>query len=220
MKIKIVAFLSFIAILLSGCVTVSTPPNLPTSPKIDIPGIYHKVEKGQTLWRISKIYDINLEELAQINKINDTSSIEVGQLIFIPHRQQPQVIPIDNTNDDFIWPIQGKIIAGFGIVYKNMLNKGVNIHPTSSENVVASRGGKVVFFAEHFGPFGKTIIINHADGLSTVYARNKEVFIKAGDIVQKGALIAKVGNNYDADNYLHFEIRKGHTSQNPLFYLP
>lgn len=207
-------------LVLSGCVSAPIVQKPSTPPITSIPGIYHRVEKGQTLWRISKIYDIDLEELAQINKISDTSSIEIGQLIFIPHRKQQQPVPVDTATDDFIWPVRGKIISGFGKIYKNMVNKGINIRPESNDNVVASRSGKVVFYAEHFGPFGKTVIINHGDGLSTVYARNSQVFIKAGDTVQKGSLIAKTGAGYNDDIYLHFEVRKGHVSQNPLFYLP
>ncbi|MCX5709267.1 MAG: M23 family metallopeptidase, partial [Candidatus Omnitrophica bacterium] len=52
-------------------------------------------------------------------------------------------------------------------------------------------------------------------------ARNSELFVKAGDNVLKGTLIAKAGSaGRDKNTYLHFEIRKGHVSQNPYFYLP
>ena len=45
--------------------------------------------------------------------------------------------------------------------------------------------------------------------------------IKAGDNVQKGAVIAKAGSAVrDKNIYLHFEIRKGHMPQNPYYYLP
>ena len=64
-------------------------------------------------------------------------------------------------------------------------------------------------------------MIDHGDGLSTVYARNSEVFVKIGDEVQRGVRIAKVGQaGRDKNSYLHFEIRKRHVPQNPYFYLP
>ena len=67
--------------VLTGCATVSLAP--PAPPK-GMTGIYHQVQKGQTLWRISQAYGVELERIAQINRLADTSRIYVGQLIFIP----------------------------------------------------------------------------------------------------------------------------------------
>jgi murein DD-endopeptidase MepM/ murein hydrolase activator NlpD len=64
------------------------------------------------------------------------------------------------------------------------------------------------------------LIIDHGDGFSSVYARNSEVFIKVGENIKKGTVIAKVGSaGRDKNEYLHFQIRKGHIPQNPNFYL-
>ncbi|MBM3252459.1 MAG: M23 family metallopeptidase [Candidatus Omnitrophica bacterium] len=102
-----------------------------------------------------------------------------------------------------------------------MINKGLNIQSYGNADIIASRSGKVVFYDNNFNDFGKTIIIEHSDGFSTVYARNSRVFIKVGDYVRKGTLIAKAGSTArDKNVYLHFEIRKGHLPQNPYFYLP
>jgi murein DD-endopeptidase MepM/ murein hydrolase activator NlpD len=186
-----------------------------------LPGVYHLVEKGQTLWRIAKTYDVDLEELARINRITDTSSIEVGQILLIPNRKTQRIVPIAGLYDDFIWPLKGRVISGFGSTSNNMINKGLDIVPDGNRDVVAARSGRVSFLADNFGSFGKTIIIDHGDGFSTVYARNAECFVKAGDTIQKGALISKAGYaGRDKNTYLHFEIRKGHIAQNPYYYLP
>jgi LysM repeat protein len=205
-------------LFLSGCATAPSvrPPLAP-----GVPGIYHRVEKGQTLWRISKMYNVDLDELVQINRISDITKVEVNQLIFIPHRQKKISVPIKGYSDDFIWPNRGRVISTFGQTFNNMINKGINIQPYNNLSVVASRSGKVVFYADNFGAFGKTIIIEHSDGFSTVYARNSQVFVKAGDSVQKGTAIAKIGQaGRDKNTYLYFEIRKGYLAQNPIFYLP
>ena len=201
-----------------GCVTVP-PVAPPVSAKI--PGTYHRVEKSQTLWRISKIYNVDFDELVKINHISDAASIEAGQMIFIP--QKKKSIPFVNqySGEDFIWPIKGRVIATFGQTYNNMINKGMNIEPHRPQDVVAARSGKVIFYSPDFKGFGKTIIIDHGDGFSTVYAGNSEVLIKTGDMIQKGTSIAKIGPMERGRNpYLHFEIRKEHVSQNPYFYLP
>ncbi|MFZ2357130.1 MAG: LysM peptidoglycan-binding domain-containing M23 family metallopeptidase [Candidatus Omnitrophota bacterium] len=177
-----------------------------------IPGVYHRVEKGQTLWRISKMYNIDLEELVGINHIAAVTNIEVGKLIFIP-RQKKQIEKKDILLEDFIWPIKGRVINSFGQKLSNVVNKGINIEPSGNSDVVASRSGRIIFYSPDFKGYGKTIIIDHQDGFTTVYSRNTEVFIKPGDKVLKGMVIARV------NNYLHFEIRKGYVSQNPNFYL-
>lgn len=203
---------------ISGCAT--GPYVKPTALPSGMPGVYHRVEKGQTLWKISKMYDVDLDEIVRINRISDVSSIEIGQLIFIPNRRK-QSVPIKYTSEDFIWPVSGRIISTFGQTFNNMINRGINIQPYSNHDVVASRSGKVTFTASDFGNFGNTIIINHNDGFSSIYARNSIVFVKTGENVEKGTVIAKAGSaGRDKNKYLHFEIRKGRTPQNPLFYLP
>ena len=207
----LILILAFYILNFTGC--APAPYVRPGITSAGMPGTYHKVERGQTLWRISKMYNADLEEIVSINHISDATNIEVGQLIFIPGRQKPQAQPVKySLSDDFIWPLKGKVIATFGQIFNNMINKGINIQFYAGD-VVAARSGKVVFFDDHFLGFGKTIIIDHGDGFSTVYAMNSQVFIKAGDYIEKRALIAKAST-------LHFEIRKGHIPQNPLFYLP
>ncbi len=210
---------TYYLLFLIGCATA--PYTLPPKPQFTMPGIYHRVEKGQTLWRISKIYNVDLDEIARTNRIPDATNIEPGQLIFIPSAQRKQYLSGQSSAEDFSWPIKGKVIVSFGQTFNDMINKGINIQRVRSQDVIASRSGKVTFYDSNFENFGKTIIIDHGDGFSTVYARNSEIFVKIGDYVQRGTVIAKVGSSdRDKNTYLHFEIRKGHIPQNPYFYLP
>ncbi|MGD0335778.1 MAG: LysM peptidoglycan-binding domain-containing M23 family metallopeptidase [Candidatus Omnitrophota bacterium] len=180
------------------------------------------MEKGQTLWQISRIYNVDLESIVDINHISASSHIENGQLIFIPSEEKPAPVKrYPSAETTFIWPIEGRVIATFGQNFRNMINKGINVRPINSMDVVASLSGRVAFCSENFGPFGKTIIIEHSNGFSTVYARNAQIMVKAGDSVQKGMVIAKAGSSgRDKDVYLHYEIRKGVIPQNPYYYLP
>lgn len=206
------------SLIFCGC---ATKPFV-SRPQANMPGIYHRVERGQTLWKISKIYNVDLDEIVRINHILDVSRIEVGQSIFIPSYSRVAVSSkiLATSNDDFIWPIKGKVIASFGQTYNNMLNKGINIRVRYLGDVFASRSGKVVFLTNNFRGFGKALVIDHGDGFLTVYTGVREVSIKVGDYVQKNTAIAKVGSSKNKDTYLHFEIRKNHIPQNPYFYLP
>lgn len=207
-------------LFLNGCATVQHPIAAPLP--INIPGTYHRVKKGQTLWRISKIYNMDLDEIVRINRIPDATAIEIGQLIFIPREQTKQSITKSySSGEDFGWPVKGRIISTFGQTFNDMINKGINIQKHKGADIMASRSGKVVFYSSEFEDFGKTIIIDHGDGFLTIYAKIGEVFVKAGEYVQKGSVIAKVGSlGNDKDAYLHFQIRKGYIAQNPYFYLP
>lgn len=164
------------------------------------------------------MYDIDLEELARINRISDASRIEVNQNIFIPHRKKQ--VRSYGAPEDFIWPVKGRVISTFGQTYANMINRGLNIRAPYNEDVVASRSGKVVFYSEDFSGYGKTLIIEHPDGFLTIYSRNSAVLLKPGEEARKGQVIAKVGRaGRNKEAYLHFEIRKGNLAQNPYFYL-
>lgn len=220
-KIKILLVFLFWVSALAGCVTAPklSAPVLPTKAAPAV--AYHKVAKGQTIWRIARLYGMEAEELANLNGIPDSAKLEVGRVLVIPADRKIQLSSPDTGEEDFVWPLRGKIISGFNQQSNGFVNKGINIAPSRSGEVFASRSGKVAFYNDNFLDLGKTIIVEHPGGFWTVYGRNQEVFVKPGDIVSRGTAIARAGAaGSDSNVYLHFEIRKGSKSENPLFYLP
>src|SRR5436189_5440431 len=89
-------------------------------------GLRHRVERGETLYRIGKAYGVSDGELARLNGIRDPARIEVGQVIVIPHatRRLPvQVITPERARADhpaprelparpdaFVWPVPGGVL--------------------------------------------------------------------------------------------------------------
>jgi murein DD-endopeptidase MepM/ murein hydrolase activator NlpD len=186
-----------------------------------MPGIYYRIKKGQTLWKLSRIYNVDLDRLAKINHISNTSKIEVGQLIFIPTTESSRPIQQAVKSEDFIWPLKGRVIRRFGQMYGYITNRGLDIQGLPGTAVVASRSGKVVFCSEELTGGGKTIIIDHGDNFFTIYTHNSKLLVKAGDKVLQGQRIAKVGRGDNSeDSYLHFQIRKRGLPQDPYLYLP
>lgn len=51
-------------------------------------GIYHRVKSGETLYQISRAYDVDLQELAEANNIEDANRLEAGGVIFVPDARQ------------------------------------------------------------------------------------------------------------------------------------
>ncbi|OIO36369.1 MAG: hypothetical protein AUJ74_02710 [Candidatus Omnitrophica bacterium CG1_02_44_16] len=217
---------------LSACATVEQPIAASTSLTYNLPAnqsypgaIEHVVAKGETLWRISKIYNTELEDIIKINGLSDSTLISCGQKIKIPNtiKRAGAASPVTNFNSkydsDFMWPSKGKVIATFRQKYNGVSNKGIDILTEPNQDVLASRAGNVIFIDELPG-YGKTIIIDHHDGFSSVYCGNSSTGVKIGDEVQQGIVIAKTGQSPRKNSgSLHFEIRKKHKPQNPLYYL-
>ncbi|MFH1281766.1 MAG: LysM peptidoglycan-binding domain-containing M23 family metallopeptidase [Candidatus Omnitrophota bacterium] len=214
--------LLFIFLGLVGCTTVPpyTGPSLPVSAQA-VGGARHRVEAEQTLWRISKLYGVDIDDIIRLNHLSEDAVIEIGQVLLMPNSSKPLNALIKSGGDDFIWPLRGRIITGFGSSYHNLINRGINIQASAGADILASRGGKVVFYSKRFGNYGQTVIIDHGDGLRSVYSRISEIFVRPGENVLRGALVGRVGaSNRDKNSYLYFQICKGAMPQNPLFFLP
>ncbi|MCX8042571.1 MAG: M23 family metallopeptidase [Desulfobacterota bacterium] len=197
-------------------------------------GVYHTVQRGETLWRICNAYGVNMQDVAELNNIQDPSKINVGDRIFIPGasrvkkimslqkdspKQKEQEPPIVLQHGLFQWPVRGKILRGYGII-DNQKHDGITILVAPGSPVYAAAAGKVAF-ADFLKGYGSTIIINHNDGFATVYAMIGKILVTQGQEVKKGQIIAEVARSPEAAQpSLHFQIRKNNETRNPLFYLP
>jgi len=186
-------------------------------------GTYHKVQKGETLWHISKFYGTEIDRIASANRLPNKEKIYVGQRLFIPGVVGQAELPNPGLLEkrSFTWPVKGRVISFYGNIEDSIKNKGIDIKARKGTSVLASRGGIVSYCDENMKGFGKTIIIDHGDGFSTVYAYNSQILVETGDRVSKKAVIAKVGTTGRATSpQLHFEVRKNKVAKNPFYYLP
>ena len=73
------------------------------------------------------------------------------------------------------------------------------------------------------GGYGNVIEIDHGNGLVTLYAHNKDLYVKVGNNVSRGQHIASMGNTglvYGKTGiHVHFEVRLNGVKKNPLLYL-
>ena len=122
------------------------------------------------------------------------------------------------TEDDiaWIWPAQGKLIAGFDEVK----NKGFDIDGKAGDPIIAAGDGRVVYAGAGLRGYGNLIILKHNNTFLTAYAHNQTLLVKEDQSVKKGQKIAEMGNS-DADRVkLHFEIRRQGKPVDPARYLP
>jgi murein DD-endopeptidase MepM/ murein hydrolase activator NlpD len=215
-----------ITIFLIGCASVK--PRLERQETRYPAGKYHEVKNGDTLWKISKLYDVSVSDIVKANKLPNATKIIAGQKLFIPslhekvqYENYVRVTPGFNSNAKFIWPVSGKVISYFGVKKGLVTNKGIDIEAEEGSGVMAADDGLVSFVEKNMKGLGETVIIDHGNGFSTVYAHNSEIMVKVGEEVKRSQVIAKVGKTGRAsESYLHFQVRKGHEPQNPSNYLP
>lgn len=121
------------------------------------------------------------------------------------------------------WPISGgKIFRKFGENKNSKLNTvtlnyGIDIKASKDINVKAVSDG-VVSIIDYIPGFGSVLIISHKDEYRTVYSHLSQIFIKEGDKIKSGQLIATVGESLDG-TILHFEIWNGRQNINPEAWL-
>ena len=129
--------------------------------------------------------------------------------------QSGQVVGDDQV--DWIWPAQGKLIAGFNDAGGA---KGLDISGKSGQSVFASAPGKVVYSGSGLRGYGKLIIIKHNKTFLSAYAHNSRILVKEGQSVTKGQKIGEMGDTDSDQIKLHFEIRRLGKPVDPMKYLP
>jgi Membrane-bound metallopeptidase len=121
------------------------------------------------------------------------------------------------------WPVSGgHIVRHFGEdrnakLNTVTLNYGVDIKASSDLNIKTPADG-VVSAIDWIPGYGGVIIITHKDGYRTVYSHFSEIFVKEGDKVKPGSVIAKVGESLEGF-IVHFEIWYSRNNQNPEIWL-
>lgn len=119
------------------------------------------------------------------------------------------------------WPVRGKIISGFGPKANGLKNEGINIAVPEGTSIRAADSGVVAYAGNELKGYGNLILIRHDNGYVTAYAHAKELFVKRGDTVKRGDVIAKAGQTGSVSSpQLHFEVRKGATALDPMKFLP
>lgn len=179
--------------------------------------IIYYVKKGESLWSISREYNVKLESIIAANSITDASKISAGQQLRIPN-----VPGVRLSVNNFIWPVRGRISSPYGmrvISGRKDFHAGMDIGGPTGTNILAAESGRISY-AGYMRGYGNVIILSHERGYSTVYGHNSVNLVKKGQYVKKGSIIGKVGRTGNASgSHLHFEIRLSGKPVNPLSYL-
>jgi len=197
-------------------------------PPVD--GIGYNVEKGDTIDKIAKKYKISAESIIAQNSL-ESQVITKGQSLFLPAAKPIQSMIASNVRADspiratrtyinaesssakpvgaqpFIFPTIGRLTQGF--------HKGhyaYDIADSDRPPVWAAGGGTVVKASSGTwgGGYGNHVIIDHGNGLKTLYAHLQAVNVVEGQSVSQGDVVGIMGNTgrvYGRTGiHLHFEV--------------
>ncbi len=151
-------------------------------------------------------------------------SNEIRQIIQSRMQQNSGSDQIVHGNGTFIWPCNGPITSPFGyrthpIFGTTIYHSGIDIGVDYNTPIHAADGGTVIL-AGWCGGYGNAVIIDHGNGLQTLYGHNTSVAVSEGQTVSQGQVIAYSGSTgYSTGPHCHFEVRRNGEAVDPMGYL-
>jgi LysM repeat protein len=173
----------------------------PNAPAVEL----YRVQKGETLYGVSRKYGVTLAELTRVNNLPENYVLKTGEVLKIPLESQtpaqiPQIAkvpapatvseaprPGSEVNLSLIWPINPKEAA-----YMTGKLSGVAMVGEQGEGVYCIFPGIVISAGPYRG-FGRVVIVKSIEGYLYVYGGCETLFVKTGDNVTTGTELGRLG---------------------------
>jgi murein DD-endopeptidase MepM/ murein hydrolase activator NlpD len=123
-----------------------------------------------------------------------------------------------------LWPVQGRITGSFGeridpFSGEGAFHRGVDISSEIGTRIMAPADG-IVTFSDMMNGYGRTVMIDHGNGISTLYGHMSGFAVSPGQLVHRGDTVGYVGSSGRSTGpHLHYEVRIFNTPVNPHKYL-
>ncbi|MFN6540494.1 MAG: murein hydrolase activator EnvC family protein [Nostoc sp. EkiNYC01] len=124
----------------------------------------------------------------------------------------------------FTYPSDAATSSPFGwrmhpVLGYRRFHAGLDFAASYGSTIRAADSGTVIF-AGWYGGYGRAVIIDHGNGITTLYGHTSELYVTEGQAVQRGQAIAAVGSTgLSTGPHLHFEVRRNGSPVNPADYL-
>ena len=218
-----------LAALSCACAHRRPPPQAVQQQQPGAQGVVlHRVQQGETLWRIARTYQVPLESILRENSLADPSRLEEGSLLLIPGAARP--LPVSPSAEAAVARVEPRPARRLGPsaiprAGLHPLDPAAHGEPLSwpAPGVLISGFGArerdrhegidlacpegtrvlaaedgLVLFAGEQRGYGNLVLLAHEGDLVTVYAHNSENLVQKGERVLRGDPIARVGHTGNA----------------------
>ncbi|OUO92607.1 peptidoglycan DD-metalloendopeptidase family protein [Cloacibacillus sp. An23] len=208
--------------------------------KLRIPnqdGVFIKIAKNDTLGKLADKYGSAKDAILTANSMKSDKLI-IGEEIFLPGGKliadtevriatkgrggiRRASAKITGGSRSLRLPIIGRITSNFGwrkspFGKRRVFHSGLDIAAPRGTQIKAPANG-VVVHSGWMGGYGRTIVLSHSNGMTTLYGHCHKLLVKRGAKISRGQTIALVGSTgRSTGNHVHFEVRVGGKPQNPL----
>lgn len=202
---------------------LTDPDQIRAGQLIKLPGdtIAHRIRPGETLLSIAGLYRVDARELASRNNLSDINKIIAGGQLLIPcdTAGHAAALPVAGPlAQQLRWPLMGAITSSFGF-RDGKPHEGIDIAAEENTPLRPSAAGRVVFAGSR-GTYGLTVIIDHGNGLRTLYAHCAKLLVAEGDTVDTSTVIALAGSTGRSTGpHLHLEVLHKGMPYDPLLWL-
>lgn len=211
---------------------------------LPVSGLVHKIVRGDNISKLAKLYNADKELIIKFNKLNEAGTdIKIGEELIIPNGKKPIPVVVkpavppkssvnnatnqlksplssskeESTKTGYIWPTAVKRISQ----YYSWRHTGLDIAGPVGTPIYATKSGKIIKSQCGWnGGYGCYIIIDHGNGVQSLYGHNSQLFVSLGEQVEQGQNIALMGSTGRSTGpHLHFEIRVNGKRANGLQYV-
>jgi murein DD-endopeptidase MepM/ murein hydrolase activator NlpD len=192
-------------------------------------GCLHPVQDGETWQTIAQRYDIDVNVL-QLKNFGVLNLVR-GEYIFVPGKYPAIDLMNKNMQEKyeqrslFQSPLSGRYSSVFGkrvhpVTGKVSFHGGIDIAVPSDTWVGAAADGVVIVASNNVSHYGTAVFIDHKNGYITHYGHLSKLYVRVGQKVRKGQLIAKSGATGRVTGpHLHFTIKKGDKALDPMKFI-
>jgi murein DD-endopeptidase MepM/ murein hydrolase activator NlpD len=229
---------------------LAPPYALQVGQRLSVPAVrVYVVAPGDTVTAVSQRFEAPVGDVIRLNALKAPNfGIYAGQRLALPGKvgaapspaiQRASVINLPKTPKPprvvlrdpsappppraarrFGWPLQGKLLSGFGAKGGGRYNDGINIAAGPGSIIRSAENGIVAYAGNELRGYGNLLLVRHADGWISAYAHIGDFLVRRGQVVKRGQPIGRVGSSGAVNRpQLHFELRRGRRAVDPRRYL-
>jgi murein DD-endopeptidase MepM/ murein hydrolase activator NlpD len=191
----------------------------------DRDGLFHGVQPGESLESIARAYKLPLYSILDANNL-DTDVLQVGDTLFIPGARMPDNQYLLAIGELLTWPVRNyRFTSGYGmrsdpITRVWRMHTGIDLANAIGTPVLAAGPGRVVHRESSNVGYGNVLILDHGNGVRTLYAHLESFAVAVGQWVNRGQLIARMGNTGRSTGpHLHFSVSRHGRWEDPMRHL-